>query len=182
MNNNKMECSICAEILIPDAREGVNVANRLRPHLRSPEHERAERETLDRMAVILQRQRACSFLSSRIELLLDEVWRNEIKAILYEYLGVAPSLGDSQERKNLQLRDRYLQVAEAKLFKYENMQRLSLLELAVWKSTCLLLIEKPLVDYFEVLEWSNEKWKDRKGRCRCDKSIHVVVSNVARFL
>jgi hypothetical protein len=71
--------------------------------------------------------------------------------------------------------------AEKLLHKYENMERLSILHLAVWKAECLA--QMPAVNtFFAAQEWMTIGWKGRKPKHCQSGAMHTVVSLVLPFL
>lgn len=67
------------------------------------------------------------------------------------------------------------------LQRLEKKERLSLLELAVWKAHCLNSTSN-IASYIDFLRWSKTGWKEVKQTQKNNPGIDIVVQNVAVFL
>jgi hypothetical protein len=72
--------------------------------------------------------------------------------------------------------------AIALLEKYENMERLSLLYLAVWKTECLSQMPEVVHTFSSAQQWFSSGWKERKAQERKSGAMHTIVSLVNPFL
>jgi hypothetical protein len=70
--------------------------------------------------------------------------------------------------------------AVLKLERYEDLERLALLQLAVWKSECLK--QMPVGDYFVVNKWLMSGWKACKAKHRESNAMTIVIASVRPFL
>lgn len=81
------------------------------------------------------------------------------------------------------------QAAEAysAISEYEQLERLSLLELAVWKSACLVSMPPcrngATIDYLALLQWSKTGWKEHKQIVRQNtNAIAIALTHVVPFI
>jgi len=111
-----------------------------------------------------------SLLQTRIDQLGLSAWRDAVQACLFRYLT-------GTEDTELCLSD-----AITALRKYEHLERISLLELAVWKATCI--VEMPsCTDYYAVTQWFKSGWKIQKeAQRKSGASISIIMSMVVPFL
>ena len=65
---------------------------------------------------------------------------------------------------------------------FEEMERLSLLELAVWKALCSNNFPSPMRNLLEVWDWQKTGWKSVKSKFRQDRGINIILSGVVPFL
>jgi hypothetical protein len=124
---------------------------------------------------------AYSVLKDRIEDLGLQRWRNEIEAKFFKELVQTTIILPSTSIGN----NKPLKEAIALLLKYETMEEISLLELAVWKAMCLATItSKPnaSLGYYEWLEWTRHGWKCAKNDTRRSNAIGIVISSVLPFM
>lgn len=69
------------------------------------------------------------------------------------------------------------------LKRLEKRERLCLIELAVWKATCLIHMPKlKNNDYLDFLQWSTHGWKAIKAAHKGDARIDIVIQSVAPFM
>lgn len=80
--------------------------------------------------------------------------------------------------------DERLVKIERKLDAFEFLDRITLLELAVWKFTCLdsFPTDGPAINMVQIIEWCKEGWKEHKAEQRRASAIGVVVRGVLPFL
>jgi hypothetical protein len=71
--------------------------------------------------------------------------------------------------------------AEVLLSKKMDMERLSQLELAVWKHCCRKGQPKPM-HYLDWTFWYDSDWKNAKIAYRSSNDIYVILSNVTPFV
>jgi hypothetical protein len=77
--------------------------------------------------------------------------------------------------------------ATALLEKYEQRERISLLELAAWKATCILHPElRPAgikrKGYLAWLDWARNGWKENKATLHNANEISIIVTSIMPFL
>jgi hypothetical protein len=68
------------------------------------------------------------------------------------------------------------------LEKYENMERLAVLHLAVWKAECLSQMPAVVYTLSSAQEWMTKGWKDCKAEHGKSGAMHTIVSLVLPFL
>jgi hypothetical protein len=113
-------------------------------------------------------------LSESVPLLGLPRWRMEIEAILFQYCHYG-HLYESKANTTLK--------AATKLHKkYMILERLSCLELAVWKAFCLLKLTRPLNTYDDCLWWLSKGWKDNKPCMRHNPGIYIIMTHVTPFV
>ena len=67
--------------------------------------------------------------------------------------------------------------------RYEHLERISLLQQAVWKSVCLLMTpDEPTTDYLFWARWSKEGWKKRKLETRHSGEAQIIITAVLPFI
>jgi hypothetical protein len=108
-------------------------------------------------------------VAPRVEQLGLAAWRNEIHAHLGMYLG---SIGEN--------RTAFIRAVN-RFFKCEYMERISLIELAAWKSACVMDMHESKTMY-DMLKWMRRGWKKNKAKRRRSTATDVIVRNVIRFL
>jgi hypothetical protein len=106
-------------------------------------------------------------LEPRIDKLGLQKWKDGVKAILFDLVA-----GRDQ-----------LSVAEELLEKYEDMERISSLELAIWVHAC---IQNPTKtesnDALHWHRWFQEGWKENKDSTRHSPAISGIIPHVLPFL
>jgi hypothetical protein len=70
---------------------------------------------------------------------------------------------------------------EGRLAFFETMERISLLELAIWKAACIMEKTEELT-YYAMLEWKLRGWKESKAKMRRSSAIDVIIRNTLPFL
>jgi hypothetical protein len=65
---------------------------------------------------------------------------------------------------------------------YENMERVSLLHLAVWKAKCLSQMPAVIHTLASALEWMTKGWKDHKAEQRKSGTMRTIVSLTLPYL
>jgi hypothetical protein len=105
----------------------------------------------------------------RIEKLGHVDWQDKVRANLCLYLG---SIGKDKAAFTRAVND---------IFKYEHMERISLLELGVWKAACILDKDESKKIH-EMMEWVNHGWKQNKTRLRHSTATTVIVESVLGFM
>lgn len=95
-------------------------------------------------------------------------WRDDIDRALYEALMKSsdPSI---------------LQRAGATVRRYEHMERVSLLEVAIRKYACLDDTVKPIRDIVAISQWLKDGWKVNKSKTRGCRAISIIVTHVVPF-
>jgi hypothetical protein len=74
-----------------------------------------------------------------------------------------------------------LERVHAILGRLEQKERLSLLELAIWKALCLLDMPA-MTDYMEARQWHTYKWQSNKSKYQRSNASAVIVAAVLLFL
>jgi hypothetical protein len=129
----------------------------------------------------------------RIDGLGLPAWQEDVQAKLYWVLLYQ----DVSERPQvIQMKA----AADAILAKYERMEIVSLLELAVWKAICIVSPQQPRAtttnshssksdcnvvqkfDYHTWQEWSRQGWKSVKASLRKSNEIGIIITLVLPFL
>jgi hypothetical protein len=116
-------------------------------------------------------------LLSSVEQLGLQAWRIDVQAALFRYLMAGSS---KAELKSGDTEDQLFRAAVSTLLKHHHSERVALLELAVWKATCLA--QMPVTGYHAAQEWIMGGWKKMKLEQRRSNDITVVVTAVLPFL
>jgi hypothetical protein len=121
---------------------------------------------------------ACVELRSRIDGLGSKIWRNEIKAKLHDSFLLGSLMGPSFDYKP------EIKRAKELVGKYERMERVALLDLAVWKSMSIATFQpnSERQGYHEWLEWMRHGWKTAKSKTQRCNEIDIVITSVCPFL
>jgi hypothetical protein len=117
---------------------------------------------------------------ARSETLGLQAWRDKIQAsifrcVAYDHLSpenCAPTTWKRRYNEAYSLVDQ--------LDSLEQKERLSLLELAVWKALCLVDMPAMTV-YVEAMEWHAYKWQSNKSKYRRSNASAVIVAAVLLF-
>jgi hypothetical protein len=112
----------------------------------------------------------CAELLLRVDQLGLQAWRTEMFARMYQ-----ASSDSSVKRKRIK-------AAKALLCKFERIERISLLELAVWKAVCLAIKYDGCYMYHSWQEWIREEWKSSKHKVRNANEITIIIMSVLPFL
>jgi len=108
-------------------------------------------------------------LEGRVECLGLSKWQDNVRLSLYRAITANGTGGV------------WVGKAKAQLRLFEEIERLSLLELAIWKFSCL--DTPPLKNLLELVQWQNEGWKTNKVNRRDDvNAIFVIITHVLPFL
>jgi hypothetical protein len=76
---------------------------------------------------------------------------------------------------------RWIEQVHTILNQLEEKERLSLLELAIWKALCLL--DMPVMtDYYETTQWQSCNWHSVKARNKRSNASAIIVAAVLPFL
>jgi hypothetical protein len=131
---------------------------------------------------ILFRNTSALDLDSRADRLPSLNWKLEIQGVLYRYVKLDTTCM-ANEGMSLLIQ------AETLLQKYEQMERLSLLELAVWKAACTSCVEfdsktnmKTLHDAILFVANNRHTWKKYRTEMRKSNAIEIVIQHVIPFL
>jgi hypothetical protein len=106
-------------------------------------------------------------LELRVDKLGLQKWKDGMKLILFDIVA-----GRDQ-----------LSVAEELLEKYEDMERISSLELAIWKHACIQIPTKTVSN--NALDWQGwfqQGWKENKDSTRHSPAISGIIPHVLPFL
>jgi hypothetical protein len=146
-------------------------------HLSEPEHRRrmqmAERERHDAMNIIYR---------------WNEIRENHMFKRLKreDYMSLPDNVSAEAFRHMISTKwlNRHQHRARAAelLSKYENMQRLSLLYLAVWKEECLAQMPAIVHTIASARQWMATGWKGRKAEQRNSSAMNIIASLVQPFL
>lgn len=99
----------------------------------------------------------------RVAALKSRAWVGEMHILAYDYL----SSGDV-------LQPQHFAMASA-LNEYEHLEKLTILNLAIWKSECLMVIPNKWTNYLDVLAWASNGWKCRKEEVFNSSSTRCLV-------
>jgi hypothetical protein len=135
--------------------------------------------------MILRRNTSALTLDSRADRLPSLNWKLEIQGVLYRYTKLDMTCM-ADEGVSL------LVQAETLLRKYEQVERLSLLELAVWKEACISCAGQEKVDSKTSMETldhailfvakNRHTWKKYRTEMRKASAIDIVIQHVVPFL
>ena len=119
----------------------------------------------------------CATFKVRIDKLGLRSWRRHVKSKLFWLLlhcGV----------EDLVYNAKLIAEAESLLSKYEHMERISLLELAIWKAVCIAIPVNVVAknDYHSWQDWARNGWKGGKSAMYKANEIGIIISSVIPFL
>jgi len=147
-------------------------------HCNTEHHLQRVQETNAYMAkrkVVIARWQKTHELKRRTKQLGLPQWQWEVEKNLYNYISIE-SEDDIERTKH------YYDEACVALRQHEKSERLSLLELAVWKTACILHPLEIPKDSLAFLCFLKVGWKANKERMRRSSSIAIVVQQVLPFL
>jgi hypothetical protein len=138
----------------------------------------AKEDTSGALVYIFNTRTTIGALEIRLTKLFSIKWQRNVKGLLFDYL---------------QTRDAsILEKAEISLNNYEYMERLSLLELAVWKAACISHAGQVEVDsktsvktfYDAILCAAKHQhtWKKYRTDTRKSNAIEIIIKHVIPFL
>jgi hypothetical protein len=161
------KCELCCE-------EGVMPEYELNNHcVRNPHVSR-----VNQIRQMQQNQSVaqCAALQPRIEKLGLRAWQYEAESKLYWTL-----LNNNADGARAA---QWMAEAIAVIQKYEEMERISLLELAIWNAVCIGNPDNTMAkdDYHSWQDWFREGWKCNKSAMRKANAIAVIISAVLPFL
>jgi hypothetical protein len=119
-----------------------------------------------------------SSIVARSQTLGLEAWRDKVQASIfrcraYDRLSMEDNAPTTQQQR--------LERVHAILGRLEQKERLSLLELAIWKALCLLDMPA-MTDYMEARQWHTYKWQSNKSKYQRSNASAVIVAAVLLFL
>jgi hypothetical protein len=119
----------------------------------------------------------CAALQPRIDELGLRAWQSEVESKLYWTLLNHGAIDRT-------LATQRMVEAEALIQKYEGMERIALLELAIWKAVCIVNPDSTIArnDYHFWQEWAREGWKCSKSTMRKANAIAIIMTAVLPFL
>jgi len=126
---------------------------------------------------VMQRRSTVKSFEARISRLSYSVWRNELQAMQLSFL-----------MKELSFLMKELNIASSsqlflkKLQHFEHLERVSLLEQAVWRSVCQMAPNGSSKDPLYYMNWFTEGWKEQKEKMRGLNAISVIITAVLPFL
>ena len=127
-------------------------------------------------------------LNSRAKALGLQKWTTEAQSAILCSLERMHKVSAKEAKQCGRLRvipsptDQALKEARNIIDHFEQMERLSLLELAVWKALCTLEHPFPMMNLKEIRAWETEGWKAAKSRFRRHRGINIILSQVVPFL
>jgi hypothetical protein len=143
-----------------------------RSHVATPNHKRKMEllcKSLELEYTFSTRRRRAIPIKQRIAKLGLQRWRDDVNSKLLDYLL------DSRISSNFEVR--------LALEKYEIMEKISLLELAVWKTACQMSIPPvALRDSLDWHLWLTSGWESKKNKMRQTNAISIIVAHVCTFL
>jgi hypothetical protein len=117
--------------------------------------------------------RQCVEVHFRADQLGLPAWRTEVFGQLYWCLLYQTSRDHDNNNKRMN-------AAKRVLFEFEHRERVSLLELAVWKAVCIAVKDNGCHHSWQ--EWFRDGWKSCKPRVRAANEIGIIVTSVLPFL
>jgi hypothetical protein len=131
-------------------------------------------------------------LSCRIEQLGLAAWQHTVRSLLYEYVHAAGAVAPGLSRGTYSL-------AVSSLVKYEHMERVSLIEMAAWKHSCIMALDdddsntgneqqqqqsprETMSSFLDVKAWERHGWKAIKMTMRRFEATNVIVQCVLPYL
>jgi hypothetical protein len=166
------KCEICKV-----AMKECDVNNHCKQHTHIARVQQIQKMQQKPMVVIV------AALQHRIELLGIYAWQYEIQAKLYWILLYQGAYDGSDSISSTEAKKLLLE-AEKLLVRFEQMERISLLKLAVWKAVCLAIPENTAAqkDYHSWQQWALAGWKTNKSTRRKANEIGIIVAAVLPFL
>jgi hypothetical protein len=153
---------------------GVPGLSDMSQHVREPDHLERQRQVNE----ALNEQRSFAFRTSQVESLKPRIarlgssnWQHELDSLLLTYLL----------DKKLAFHVACKPIIE-KLEKYEHMERICLLEQAVWRTVCQINPEKPPNNALFWEHWLKEGWKEKKKEMYHSKESGIIISSVLLFV
>jgi hypothetical protein len=136
-------------------------------------------------ATILRRNTSVIDLEIGADRLQSLHWQLHVQGILYRYMRLDMTSLVSDEAS-------LLKQAKTLLQKYEQMERLSLLELAVWKAACVSrstrvdldskMSMKSVEDAVLCVANNHHTWKEYRTETRRSNAIEIIIKHVLPFL
>ena len=120
----------------------------------------------------------CAAFEVRIVQLGLLAWQHHVKSDLF-WLFLYGGIGD------VQFNAKTTAAVETLLRKYEQMERISLLEQAIWKAVCCIAIPDNAVaknDYHSWQEWARNGWKSGKSTKYKANETGIIITSVMPFL
>jgi hypothetical protein len=131
---------------------------------------------------IIRRNTNALDLESGVDRLQSPNWQLHVQGVLYRYMKL-----DTRDDEELLLGQ-----AQTLLQKYEQMERLSLLELAVWKAACIShagqveldskMSMKSVHDAILCAAKHQHTWKKYRTETRKSNAIEIIIKHVNPFL
>jgi hypothetical protein len=108
--------------------------------------------------------------TDRIGKLASSAQQDAVRGALFRYMMSMPN------------QEQTFEVAMKMLSKYENLEPLVLLELAVWRAECLKQMPSISDDFFQAEQWLSGGWKVLKKVQQNSNSMGIILSLVQPFL
>jgi hypothetical protein len=134
---------------------------------------------------VIRRNTAVVDLESGVDRLQSLNWQLHVQGVLYRYMRLGTDWSLSDELS-------LLGQAKTLLQKYEQMERLSLLELAVWKAACISHATRIEVDSKMNIKSAHDAilcvakhqhtWKKYRTETRKSIAIEIIIKHVLPFL
>lgn len=167
LNRKHFQCNLCNG----GNREWATKTMHEREHCHQ-EKVRAVKSCESNLKLVVSRLEVLRTYRARNQKLGLQNWRGAIDSLLVEYILTDAPLARAA-----------LTVAiENGLKRFEFMEGLALLELAIWKQMCKANPPQALSDYCSFLEWDKRGWKEQKANYRPNQVINVIIMNVLPFL
>jgi hypothetical protein len=173
--------------------KGIKSEQERENHASTPNHRANVVKTLELLGkkyahrdcrIILRRNSNVVDLESSVDQLQSLNWKLQVQGVLYRYMKL-DTCSASDEAS-------LLGDVKALIQKYEQMERLSLLELAVWKAACISRAGQEEVDsktsiktLHDAILWvanNHHTWKKYRKEMRKSNAIEIVIQHVLPFL
>jgi DNA-binding transcriptional ArsR family regulator len=163
------ECKLCK-------RKGMS-ESAARHHLKEPMHEKRMEQVSEQRDDVMEV--VSGWLHIHDEPSMKRLKRDDVEDLPDKLLAEV-----FRYITNLEFPNESYSLANAKelMIKHENMERLTLLHLAVWKAQCLVNMPDSYNSFFAAQEWMANGWKASKAHGRKSGAMHTVVSLVLPFL
>ena len=178
------KCCLCGTGIMTEAAQKYHISGRYHRNM-IKQFDRAGKKFLDL---------ACwhdetMTLNSRAQALGLQKWRTAVQSAIFCSLEKMHEVSAKEAQHNGRLKvipsptDQALKETRNILDHFEQLERLSLLELAVWKALCTLELPISKTNTEESRAWETEGWKAMKSRLRHHRGVNIILlSQVVPFL